>query len=393
MRRHPLLAALLKRRYPQAIRRTNNTGSEKSSATAICQNRDNIYHQQALKINAQANVNRTANDPIARKRWGSVTLNLPVWLLLAGLVLILVCAIIIQTVRINALNGLADDLFYAMKSLELHILKVNANVQELGEKPPVNDKQKQIHSLQHQYADFTAQLNTTKLLLSEEDWLILKVTRALGEFDLHMPQEFVREVKHYISNWQTSNKLENSMLRLYENGYRDIIVSALQEQNLPLQFMYVALQESGFRVAAVGPKTRYGYAKGMWQFIAATARRYGLQTGPMAGQGLYDFADERHDAVKSTQAAARYLSDLYRTDAQASGLLVLAAYNWGENNILDLLKTLPENPRERNFWRLLAQHNIPQQTYDFVLRIVSAAVIGENPKLFGFDFDNPLVKQ
>jgi hypothetical protein len=53
---------------------------------------------------------------------------------------------------------------------------------------------------------------------------------------------------------------------------------------------------------------------------------------------------------------------------------------------------MPANPKERNFWQLLAKHRdkIPQETYDYVFYIVSAAVIGENPRLFGFDFDNPL---
>jgi membrane-bound lytic murein transglycosylase D len=53
---------------------------------------------------------------------------------------------------------------------------------------------------------------------------------------------------------------------------------------------------------------------------------------------------------------------------------------------------MPENPKERNFWRLLANYRneIPQETYDYVFYVISAAVIGENPGLFGFDFDNPL---
>jgi hypothetical protein len=55
---------------------------------------------------------------------------------------------------------------------------------------------------------------------------------------------------------------------------------------------------------------------------------------------------------------------------------------------------MPQNPRERNFWRLLAlyRNQIPKETYDYVFFIISAAVIGENPKLFGFDFENPLAK-
>jgi membrane-bound lytic murein transglycosylase D len=86
------------------------------------------------------------------------------------------------------------------------------------------------------------------------------------------------------------------------------------------------------------------------------------------------------------------LRAIYETDAQASGLLVMASYNWGERRVNELIRTMPKNPRERNFWRVLADHKneIPKQTYDYVFLIISASVIGENPRLFGFDFDNPL---
>jgi membrane-bound lytic murein transglycosylase D len=57
-----------------------------------------------------------------------------------------------------------------------------------------------------------------------------------------------------------------------------------------------------------------------------------------------------------------------------------------------LIRSLPENPRERNFWKLLEKYRdkIPGETYNYVFYIFSAAVIGENPRLFGFNFDNPL---
>ncbi len=53
---------------------------------------------------------------------------------------------------------------------------------------------------------------------------------------------------------------------------------------------------------------------------------------------------------------------------------------------------MPETPRERNFWNLLTQYRdrIPTETYHYVFSIVSAAVIGENPELFGFEFSPPL---
>jgi hypothetical protein len=135
-----------------------------------------------------------------------------------------------------------------------------------------------------------------------------------------------------------------------------------------------------------------GIAKGMWQFVPDTARRYGLTVGPLSAFPRPDAADDRHHWDKATRAAAAYIKDIYSTDAQASGLLVMASYNWGENRVVRLLRTMPANPRERNFWKVLEQHRdqVPKDTYDYVLSIVSAAVIGENPRLFGFGFDSPL---
>ena len=99
---------------------------------------------------------------------------------------------------------------------------------------------------------------------------------------------------------------------------------------------------------------------------------------------------ERFNFELATQAASRFIRKMYNSDAQASALLVMASYNWGPGNILDRIRKMPENPRDRNFWKLLEQHQVPQETYDYVFYIFAATVIGENPRLFGFDFDNPL---
>ena len=117
-----------------------------------------------------------------------------------------------------------------------------------------------------------------------------------------------------------------------------------------------------------------------------------MKAGPLQKQTTYDAGDERLKWDKATVAAAKYIKDIYTTDAQASGLLVMASYNWGERRVVRFIQTLPENPRDRNFWLLLRDHRdkVPDQTYNYVFSIVSAAVIGENPRLFGFDFDNPI---
>ena len=99
-----------------------------------------------------------------------------------------------------------------------------------------------------------------------------------------------------------------------------------------------------------------------------------------------------HDVVAHARRrlGIRGVGHLGTLDPAASGLLVLASYNWGHNNVRKLIQKLPVNPKERNFWRLLKINKVPQQTYDYVYYVFSAAVIGENPSLFGFGFKNPL---
>jgi hypothetical protein len=63
---------------------------------------------------------------------------------------------------------------------------------------------------------------------------------------------------------------------------------------------------------------------------------------------------------------------------------------------LDLVRLdiegVPANPQQRNYWRFLNEYRdrMPEETKNYVLHIFAAAVIGQDPRLFGFDFDNPL---
>ncbi|MFO1350819.1 MAG: transglycosylase SLT domain-containing protein [Gammaproteobacteria bacterium] len=336
----------------------------------------------------------------ARRHWGLLALAL---LLLAGVAGVA----IYQHLKVEKISHLAIDIFYTMKTLELQVTKTQLDIYDTRtaiqaqRRADLIAKQQQLETdlaaklkhldeLQRQYAEFVAQLQSARLRVNSEDALIWKIARAFGECDAAAPDDFAAEVKRYIVKWRATDRLAQAIRRLNDNAYTATIVNALKAQGLPPQFLYLALQESNFRADAVGPATRFGNAKGMWQFIPSTAMRYGLRLGTQAQSAVYDPSDERHDFAKATEAAARYLSDIYRTDAQASGLLVMASYNWGEGNIIRLIQQLPENPRERNFWALLQSHDIPQETYDYVFYIFAAAVIGEDPQRFGFDFANPL---
>lgn len=298
--------------------------------------------------------------------------------------------------QVNLQRRLAVDIFYNMKSLEIELAKVvkaaEAQKTEASEAQveAFRDRQRQLEA---NYNRFVDTLDVYSKGLSREERIILHMARQFGECEVNMPKDFIREVKRYIEKWKSTPRLAQALQRARSRRYISTIVRTLQRHGLPPQFFYLALQESSFNPDACGPETRFGIAKGMWQFIPSTAEMYYLQTGPLVDRPVPDPDDERHDFGKSTLAAARYLRDIYTTDAQASGLLVMASYNWGENRVASLIRSMPKNSRERNFWQLISKYRkkIPDETYDYVFYIFSAAVIGENPRLFGFDFDNPIV--
>jgi membrane-bound lytic murein transglycosylase D len=286
----------------------------------------------------------------------------------------------------------AEELFYQMKALDVDLARLE---QRLA--PTDAEGRKQLRSnlarrreLETTYDRFLTVLNLYDQKLSEEDRLILRITRLFGECELAAPEDYLKEVKTYIRRWQSSQRFERGVKLAQSMGYVKPITDELLAQNLPPQYFYLALQESDFNPFISGPPTRWGIAKGMWQFIPETGARYGLSIGPLAKMPTPDPLDDRQQWQKATRAAARYIKDIYATDAQASGLLVIASYNWGEQRIIDILKKMPDNPQERNLWKVLEKHRMPDQTYNYVFSILSAAVIGENPRLFGFDFDNPL---
>lgn len=291
---------------------------------------------------------------------------------------------------------IARNLFYAMKSVDVEIAEAERQALNSGDKQAglaaVNKYEARRKAIQTNYDQFLATLRIYDPKTTEQHRLILRVARIFGEGELDMPADFESEVVRYIKYWQSTGRYAHDIRSAQEQGFTRSIPEALLNHGLPVQFFYLAMQESDFDPYRSGPITRKGYAKGMWQFIPETGVKYGLHLGPLVDLPRPDPADERDHADKATDAATRYIQMLYSTDAQASGMLVMACYNWGENQVLPLVRGMPLNPGQRNFWRLLADHRsqIPKETYDYVFYIVSAAVIGENPRLFGFDFDNPL---
>jgi len=191
-----------------------------------------------------------------------------------------------------------------------------------------------------------------------------------------------------------SSRIENNahvrqFLDLFQTGYRRAVVeswlvrsgrylpmifSVFREKGLPEELVFTAMIESGFNPVAV---SRAG-AKGLWQFMAPTARRYGLRVDR--------WVDERLDPEKSTVAAANYLRDLHAIFG--SWDLAKAAYNAGEMKVSRAIQGMGT----RDFWALTRSRLLRQETKDFVPAIHAATLIAREPERYGFVVapDDPL---
>lgn len=315
-----------------------------------------------------------------------------------------------QEIRIRQLRGQAAEVFTDVKQIELDAAALRYELredEELAERLAGIERRR--IQQRKAYEGYVKELGLYRKL-SDEEQLIYRVARIFNESEFEMPAGFVREVRETIRDyWLTSagrGRFERAIERAEENGYTPYIVETMRRYGLPPEFFYLSLQESNLDPTVYGIRTRWGIAKGMWQFIPSTARQYGLRIGPREDVRVTDPQDDRHDFRKSTEAAAKYLLYIYSTPAQASGLLVMASYNWGEHRVISKLQHLstpedvfavafegiPQDPDARNYWRFLTEYQdrMPEETKDYVLKIFSAAVIGQDPRRYGFDFDNPL---
>jgi len=166
----------------------------------------------------------------------------------------------------------------------------------------------------------------------------------------------------------TARERDRFQLWVTRSGrYLTMIRRVFREHGLPEELAYTAMIESGFSPRAV---SRVG-AKGMWQFMEATAKRYGLVVNR--------WIDERLDPVKATGAAARYLGDLYGMFGH--WFLAQAAYNAGEARVGRAI----QRARTSDFWALTQTRHLPDETKLFVPQILAATVISREPDRFGFE--------
>ncbi len=175
------------------------------------------------------------------------------------------------------------------------------------------------------------------------------------------------QVRYFLDRFTRDNRELVGRWINRSGRYLGMIREVLKSRGLPEDLAFTAMIESGFNPLAV---SRAG-AVGLWQFMASTARRYGLRVDR--------WVDERLDPEKSTFAAAAYLRDLH--EQFGSWALAQAAYNAGENSIVRAIHTAGSN----DFWVLTRTRLLPQETKEFVPQILAATLIGRDPVQYGFE--------
>lgn len=171
---------------------------------------------------------------------------------------------------------------------------------------------------------------------------------------IEMPYNDV--VQKFIDRYSGRLRQSVSYMLGASNFYIPIFEEALEAYGLPLELKYLPVIESALNPKAV---SRVG-ATGLWQFMLATGKRYGLTVNSLV--------DERRDPVKSSYAAAHYLSDLYKIFGDWS--LVIASYNCGPDQIN---KAIHRSKGERDYWQIYPY--LPKETRGYVPAFIAANYI------------------
>lgn len=213
--------------------------------------------------------------------------------------------------------------------------------------------------------DVVADLPLAKSPLSDEDRR--KAAEAIREEENDVPVALNDAVLASIELYQ--GQLRDWFAEALARGGRYLprISDVFAAEGIPQDLAYVALVESAFKTGALS-RAR---AKGVWQFIPSTARRFGLTQDW--------WVDERSNPEKSTRAAARYLKSLYEMFQDWN--LALAAYNAGEGKILRAIR----RKGTRDFWELARIRALPRETRNYVPMIHAAIVVAKAPEHYGFD--------
>ena len=219
-----------------------------------------------------------------------------------------------------------------------------------------------------------------KFNLRNTDSLPVQPLAKFGFTNLFTQQQFRPEIPYheqvnphterFMRDYLQVHRKHLESLKKTSGNYFSFIESMLKSYGLPSELKYLAVIESDLKREA----TSWVGAAGPWQFMPETARRFGLMVSRER--------DDRRDYVASTQAASRYLMELF--NRFQDWLLVIAAYNGGPG----LVDKAIAKSGSRNFWTL--QHHLPKESRDHVKKFIATHYIMETEPVMSLHKPNRL---
>ncbi len=199
--------------------------------------------------------------------------------------------------------------------------------------------------------------------------------QRLAEMDAKSPFniEYNPGLENIIKSFLKNRKRAYERLMAISEYYFPMFEEALAKQNVPLEIKYLAIVESALNPRAV---SRVG-ATGLWQFMYQTGKQYNL--------GIDSYVDERSDPLKSSAAAAQYMTNMYKIFGDWD--LVLASYNSGPGNVA---KAIRRSGGQQNYWNI--RKYLPNETAGYVPAFLATMYIYTYHKEHGIVPDRALVK-
>lgn len=201
------------------------------------------------------------------------------------------------------------------------------------------------------------------------NWSIQKnqsINKAETNVTYDFPIILTPQVEMYLELIQTKQRRQFARWLEKSGKYLPMMLAELEKAGLPRDLAYLAMIESGYS------QTAYSRAKavGLWQFMKGTGKHCGLT--------INSYVDERRDALKSTKAAAVYLSELYNQFNDWH--LAVAAYNAGPGKVRYGLKKYNVD----NFWALADKKYLRLETKRYVPKLIATIMIAKDPEKYGF---------
>jgi soluble lytic murein transglycosylase-like protein len=277
-----------------------------------------------------------------------------------------------------------DRLMAAKKAIDGQIVDIQKQMQAEQDPERLAELDKMLADLTGSAETTLAQLRQTDKKTGAEvaagsDELDREIKRILAKFDAKtyaIPPIFRERLQYHIDQLKQSGRLQTVYNRKLK--YWPAITKEFDALKLPEEMAYIAWAESNFDPEA----TSDAGARGMWQMTTTTAQSMGLRVDAQV--------DERLDVPRQTHAAARYLANLLSEFGEDSFMLAMASYNRGESGVRRVLHQVAQEPggfkkEKRDFWHLYNTKKLPEETREYVPKVLAAAVVCNNPQQYGLE--------